>query len=92
MTSALEGQGISAFWDTVLAHRQALEGSGEFAARRREQARAWIWSLVEEGLRVGFRRHPTVSERLPALEKEVQAQQTTPAAAARELLRLFREP
>ena len=35
-----------------------LRASGELEARRREQARAWMWSLVDEGLRRAFRAHP----------------------------------
>ena len=57
---------------------------------RRSQARAWMWSLLEEGLRERFRSHPEVARRIPALEREVQAQKTTPAAAARALLEAFR--
>jgi LAO/AO transport system kinase len=48
-----------------------------------------MWSLLEEGLRAAFRRHPAVAARLAELEREVEAQRTTPAAAARELLEAF---
>ena len=88
--SARHGTGIAAFWETVLAHRRALEASGELAARRRQQARAWLWSLVEEGLREHLRSHPAVSGRIPLLEKEVEALRMTPAAAAREILDVLR--
>ena len=50
-----------------------------------------MWSLVEEGLRQAFRTHPKVSARIPGLERDVEAQRTTPAAAARELLAAFGE-
>ena len=88
-TSALKGEGIGPVWEAVLAHRAALEGSGELAERRRDQAREWMWSLVEEGLRRAFRRHPVVAERVAALEADVGARRTTPAAAARALLEAF---
>ena len=74
----------------VLAHRDALRASGEAEARRREQTRAWMWSLVDEGLRRAFRAHPAVAARIPALEADVQALRTTPARAARALLDAFR--
>jgi LAO/AO transport system kinase len=48
-----------------------------------------MWSLLEEGLRAAFRRHPRVASRIAALERDVEAQRTTPAAAARELLEAF---
>jgi LAO/AO transport system kinase len=72
-----------------VAHRDALRATGERDARRRDQARAWMWSLVDEGLRRAFRAHPAVAERIPALEDEVQGLRTTPARAARALLEAF---
>jgi LAO/AO transport system kinase len=87
--SSLTGDGIAAVWETVEAHRDALEASGDRQARRREQALAWMWALVDEGLAAAFRENPGVSERLPALEAEVQALERTPSAAARLLLATF---
>ncbi len=89
LTSGLTGEGVKEFWDLVLAHRAAAERSGALATRRQEQARAWMWSLVEEGLGEAFRAHPQVARRVAALEREVEAQGTTPAAAARALLEAF---
>ena len=88
--SARTGQGMDAFWETVEAHRTALTESGDFEARRRQQAREWMWNLVREGLERAFQEHPAVAERIAALEADVEAQRTTPAAAARELLGRFR--
>jgi LAO/AO transport system kinase len=68
-----------------------LEEGGELEARRREQARAWLWALVDERLGRAFRSHPAVARRLPALEADVQARKSTPSAAARELLAAFLE-
>src|SRR5436305_4494968 len=39
--SAHTGEGIVPLWEQVLAHRQQLSASGEFAARRREQQVKW---------------------------------------------------
>ena len=88
--SALTGAGVAEVWELIVAHRQALEGSGERAARRREQARAWMWNLVEQGLMDALRQHPGVAARIPEAEREVEASRTTPAAAARSLLEAFR--
>ena len=73
----------------VRAQRAALEASGEGAQRRREQARAWMWSLVDEGLRKAFRQHPRVEKQIANLEREVETLRTTPAHAARNLLATF---
>jgi LAO/AO transport system kinase len=88
--SAVTGDGIRAFWETAMAHRAALQQSGEFESRRRGQAREWLWSLVREGLESAFRSHPAVAELLARLEAAVEDQRATPAAAARELLSVFR--
>jgi LAO/AO transport system kinase len=87
--SARTGEGIDAVWSAIEEHRRALEASGERQARRREQARAWMWSLVETGLREAFRAHSEVARRVRAAERDVEALKTTPAAAARALLDAF---
>jgi LAO/AO transport system kinase len=87
--SARSGDGIAAFWETVLAHRAALAAAGELERRRRSQARDWMWTLVGEGLQQAFRAHPDVAARVERLEAEVEALTTTPAAAARALLAAF---
>jgi LAO/AO transport system kinase len=88
-TSALDGSGIDAFWEMVLAHRKALVAAGELERKRRRQARDWMWALVLEGLRTAFDGHRGVAARVEAAERDVEAQKTTPAAAARGLLAAF---
>ena len=90
VTSSLLGTGISEVWQTVVAHRSTLEASGELQSRRRDQARAWMWSLVEEGLLQSFRSHAAVAEAIAEIERNVESLKTTPAAAARALLERFR--
>ena len=46
--------------------------------------------MVDEGLGAAFRAHPKVASAIPGLLAEVEEQKTTPAAAARALLALFR--
>ncbi len=90
MVSSLQGTGIDAVWETIMEHTAALESSGERQALRKEQARQWMWSLVEEGLRSAFRAHPDVSSRIDPLERAVQNLEISPAAAAKALLEAFR--
>jgi LAO/AO transport system kinase len=87
--SARTGEGIAELWELVEAQRRALEASGELRTRRQAQAREWMWSLLQEGLERAFRAHPAVAARIPGLERDVEAQRTTPAAAARILLEAF---
>ncbi len=87
--SARTGEGIDAVWEAVRAQREALTASGELQARRRAQARDWLWSLVREDLERALRAHPAVAAQIAELEREVEEQKTTPAAAARRVLAAF---
>ena len=87
--SAHTGEGIPEIWEAVLAHRQQAEASGALEQKRRNQARDWMWALVDEGLRAAFRSHPGVQSQVSELEQAVEQLETTPAAAARVLLEAF---
>jgi LAO/AO transport system kinase len=87
--SALTGDGIAEVWQMVEAQHAALTASGEHTQRRHDQARAWMWSLVEEGLKRAFREHPNVERLLPELEQAVGDLKAAPAKAARRLLEAF---
>ena len=84
--SALRKAGIAEFWAEVEKFRAALEARGEFASKRQHQALAWMWQMIDAGLRQHFRQHPAVRRNLPALAAAVETGRTTPAAAAYTLL------
>jgi LAO/AO transport system kinase len=90
--SALKSQGIDAFWDCITQFQQLRRGNGEFDARRRQQARAWMWDTVQARLQADFREHAAVRERLPLLLADVDAARVAPSVAARTLLDLFEKP
>jgi len=87
--SAFEKRGIDAVWDTIGAHRTAMEKNGTRGARRAEQARAWLWSEIRETLIDAFRANPQVRAELPDLEARVTSGGLIPTAAARTLLGHF---
>ena len=87
--SALEDAGIAEVWDDVERFRAALEASGAWPRRRREQARAALWSEIGDSLLEHFRAAPSVARRLAAVEQEVMAGSRTSTAAARALLAAF---
>jgi LAO/AO transport system kinase len=89
--SSISGDGIAAVWQTVLAHRELLDGNGWLARRRNLQALEWMHELTMLGLDQLFRRNREVAARLPLLEEEVRTGRKTPFAASRELLALFHE-
>ncbi|MBI4985691.1 MAG: methylmalonyl Co-A mutase-associated GTPase MeaB [Rhodocyclales bacterium] len=88
-TSAAKKEGIAEFWQAIENYRQTMTASGELTARRRHQAQAWMWQLIDSGLRHRFRDHPGVQAALPALTQTVESGATTPTAAAHRLLNLL---
>ena len=84
--SALQRDGIPGFWNEVVRCRDAFAASGELATKRRRQALAWTWKLIDEGLRGRFRDDRRVRDALPAVLEQVAAGRLTPNAAAAQLL------
>ena len=87
--SALTGEGLTAFWEQVEQFCDRRRGSGEFAARRREQSLAWMWEIIRARLLGDFRVHDAVRGALPQAELDVTAGRIAPSAAARGLLDRF---
>ena len=87
--SASNGQGLDVFWAAVEEFHRQRRSNGEFEARRRRQALAWMWDIVDARLNAGFRRHPAVRSALPATLDDVAAARVAPSSAARTLLDLF---
>jgi LAO/AO transport system kinase len=84
--SALELSGIEEIWRTVLKHRKTMSEHGELDRRRRNQAKDWMWSLIEEGLKEQFYRHPEMKKRLAHITQAVEKGEIAPRHGARELL------
>ncbi len=87
--SALKAQGLDEFWQAVTRFRALQQGSGRFAARRRQQSRAWMWERIEAGLKARFRADPQVKEALARTSAEVEAGTLAASVAARRLLDLM---
>jgi LAO/AO transport system kinase len=87
--SALKASGIAEFWEQVRKYRTIMERSGELQDKRCRQALAWMWNLIDSGLRANFRHHPRVRALLSGTIAAVAAGQITPAAAAHRLLKGF---
>ena len=84
--SALHGEGIAAFWDEVARCRNALEAAGELVQKRKRQALAWTWHLIDAGLRERFRADPDVKAALADALRQVSEGTLTPGTAAAQLL------
>jgi len=89
LMSALKSEGFGAFWSTVETLHARRQASGEFAARRRSQALAWMWDIIQARLQADFRHHAAVRSALPQTIQDVTAARIAPSVAARTLLNLF---
>jgi LAO/AO transport system kinase len=87
--SALKNDGFETFWSAVEAFHAKRRASGEFAARRQQQALAWMWDIVQARLQADFRHHAAVRDALPQAIRDVTGARIAPSVAARSLLNLF---
>ncbi len=87
--SARDDVGITEVWEVALHHRDVLEASGQFLARRAAQARDWMWSEVEDSLIMALQSDPEVRKQIPALEAAASEGRIPPTIAARQLLEIF---
>ena len=86
--SALQGQGLDAFWEAVSTFQRLQTANGFLASRRQHQALAWMWERIDTGLKQAFKNDPAIRAQLPALTSAVQSGQMAASTAARNLLAL----
>ena len=84
--SALNGQGVAAFWAAVTEFKTLQTANGKLAARRQQQSLAWMWERIDAGLKQAFRQNPAVSALLANVMAQVASGQMPASAAARNLL------
>ena len=78
-------------WSIIADHRARLGASGELERKRREQQRAWFWTMIDDGLKGHFLARDDVRRLLPEMETAVASARLTPTEAARRLLALLDE-
>src|ERR1700681_1848917 len=88
--SALTGTGIDTLWQKTLEHRTAMNASGEFASRRRQQQVKWMWSMLEQRMMAQLRADPAIRARVKKTEAEVADGRITPALAAAQIAQMLR--
>jgi len=86
--SALENTGIDEIWNCILRHREKFIETGELKLKRTQQSVAWMWSLLEEGLKDRFYKNIKVKQILPQIIRKVEKGLLSPTSAADELLLL----
>ena len=80
---------FDAFWAAVSEFQRVQQANGQWQARRQRQASAWMWALIEAGLKQRFAAHPQVRARLPEVARQVLAGQLAPSSAAHQMLALL---
>ena len=86
--SALNGQGVDAFWGAVKEFKAIQAANGKLAKRRQQQSLAWMWERIDAGLKQAFRQHPQVQALLPQMMQDVLAGRLAASTAARKLLQV----
>ena len=86
--SAFEPGDVEELWRHVEAFRTVTEPTSE--ARRRAQAKSWLWREIDDGLRQSFRGDAGVQRVIDRIERQVAAGGLTPYGAAQQLLAAFR--
>ncbi|MDO8930958.1 MAG: methylmalonyl Co-A mutase-associated GTPase MeaB, partial [Rhodocyclaceae bacterium] len=88
--SALTGAGIDVLWQKILDHRAAMNASGEFAGRRREQQVKWMWSMLEQRMMARLRADPAIRGKVRKIEAEVADGRIAPAVAAEQIAEMLK--
>ena len=87
--SAITGDGVPDVWRMIRDFQEHTIASGVFAHRRKEQAMAWVFSMIEDYLKETFYRNGDVRRLLTSLEGQVLDGSVLPTTAAEELLKAF---
>jgi LAO/AO transport system kinase len=88
--SALAGTGIAELWQNILDHRTAMNASGEFAGRRRQQQVKWMWTMLEQHLMARLRADPAVRAKVKQTEASVADGRVAPAVAAEQIAEMLK--
>ncbi len=87
--SALDGQGIHAFWGKVLEFKQLQMANGRWTHRRHTQSLTWMNERIQSGLKQFFDNHAQVAKALPQMTEDVLQGRMAASTAARQLLALI---
>ncbi len=88
--SALEEEGLAKAWEEMTTLTDWRREAGHFSGRRAAQAEYWFGEEVRQGLLARLEREP-VKGMMDRLGQQVAQGQTTPSAAAAELLGLMQQ-
>ena len=88
--SALNGTGLDDVWTAVRTHRDRSAATGTLAARRAQQQRQWMWSMIDTELREALRRSPSVRAVQGDVDAQVEAGSLSAVEGSERILDVFR--
>lgn len=89
--SALKKERIGEVWETVEAHRAAMNEAGKFEARRRDQRVTWLKAMLEERVMEAFEADDGAKSALKRLQGDVASGAVPAGAAADEIIAAWRK-
>lgn len=87
--SALYHEGIENVWNVIKKFEKTTKETGVFEDRRRWQQKQWMYSMINDQLRMNFFHNVRVKDLLPKYENEIIAGSRTVASAVENLFREF---
>ncbi|MCP4020276.1 MAG: methylmalonyl Co-A mutase-associated GTPase MeaB, partial [Desulfobacteraceae bacterium] len=63
--SSVLDDGTANIWDMVMDHQKKMTATKEFEQRRRKQSLEWMWNLVNEGLKLSFKKNKAIKSAMP---------------------------
>ncbi len=89
LVSGLHNIGLTDLWDTIIAHRDELNSSGDLEKLRSKQQKDWMWAMISSRLMSLFTSNKLVKQHLQEIEKQVMDGDKSVSLAVEELLALF---
>lgn len=86
--SARDNRGLDTLWEKVTQRHATLASSGTLAARRADQAVAWMREIFDQRLLAAFKGGRRAAMAWQEMEDKVRAGKMTPGAAAQALARV----
>jgi LAO/AO transport system kinase len=86
--SAINKEGIDTIWDIITEYISITSANNYFDTKRNEQNKFWLLQTIEEQLKHDFFNHSTIKAELNKQLALIEANKTTPFAAADYLLNL----
>ena len=86
--SSVTGIGIAELWARIEEYHVTMRAHGELADKRRRQALAWMWQMIDEALRARFHAHPAVRDQIDGIVEAVAQGRTSPSVAAARMVAL----